>query len=311
MTDQPREAIAILDFGSQYSQLIARRVREAHVYCEMFRWDAPPDRVLALEPRGFILSGGPASVYDPGAPTLPAYVLGSGLPVLGICYGMQLLIHTLDGRVAPAREREYGPAQAEVLDPDCPLFAGLPPALDVWMSHGDRVEALPPGFAAVARTADAPVAAIADVSRGLYGLQFHPEVTHTPRGPDILANWLHRVCGLHDTWTPGSFVREAVARIRAHVGEAHVLCAVSGGVDSAVMALLVGQAVGDRLVCVFVDHGLLRRDEAQQVLAVLNRHLPAEVMAVDARERFLTALAGVEDPEAKRRIIGETFVRVF
>jgi len=308
---EPHEAIAILDFGSQYSQLIARRVREAHVYCELFRWDAPPERVLALAPRGFILSGGPASVYDPGAPALPAYVLDSELPVLGICYGMQLLVHTLGGRVAPAREREYGPAQAEVLDPDCPLWAGLPPTLDVWMSHGDRVEALPSGFVPVARTADAPVAAIADAARRRYGLQFHPEVTHTPRGPAILANWLHRVCELHGAWTPGSFIQEAVARIRSQVGDDHVLCAVSGGVDSTVTAMLVARAIGDRLVCVFVNHGLLRQDEARQVVDVLNRYLSAEIIAVDARERFLAALAGVEDPEAKRRIIGETFVRVF
>jgi len=308
----PREAIAILDFGSQYSQLIARRVREAHVYCELFRWDAPPDRVLALSPRGFILSGGPISVYAPNAPPLPAYVLDSGQPVLGICYGMQLLAHALGGRVAPAREREYGPAQLDVLDPACPLFAGLPRTLDVWMSHGDRVEALPPGFKAVARTGDAPVAAMADGTHHRYGLQFHPEVTHTPRGPDILANFMARVCGLRGTWTPGSFIQEAVARIREQVGdENHVLCAVSGGVDSTVTAVLVAQAIDDRLTCVFVDHGLLRRDEARQVLDVLNHHLPAEVIAVDDRERFLAALAGVEDPEAKRLIIGETFVRVF
>jgi GMP synthase (glutamine-hydrolysing) len=307
----PREAIAILDFGSQYSQLIARRVREAHVYCELFRWDAPPDRVLTLSPRGFILSGGPASVYDPGAPTLPVYVLESDLPVLGICYGMQLLAHTLGGRVAPTAEREYGPAQLDKLDPNCSLFAGLSSPLDVWMSHGDRVEALPPGFVTVARTADSPVAAMADEARQRYGLQFHPEVTHTPRGPDILANFLYRTCDLHGTWTPGTFVQEAVARIQAQVGGGHVLCAVSGGVDSTVTAMLAARAIGDRLMCVFVDHGLLRRDEARQVLDVLNRHLPAEIIAIDARERFLTALAGVEDPEAKRRIIGETFVRVF
>jgi len=311
MTDQAREAVAILDFGSQYTQLIARRVREAHVYCELFRWDAPPERVLALAPRGFILSGGPASVYAPGAPTLPAYVLESGLPVLGLCYGMQLLAQALGGRVAPAPGREYGPARVEVLDSDCPLFAGLPHTLDVWMSHGDRVETPPPGFVIVARTADSPVAAMADVSRGLYGLQFHPEVTHTPQGPVILANFLTRVCGLRGTWTPGSFVQEAVARIRSQVGDDHVLCAVSGGVDSTVTATLLAQAIGERLVCVFVDHGLLRKDEARQVVETLNRHLPAEVIAVDARERFLTALAGVEDPETKRRIIGETFVRVF
>ncbi len=311
MIDPAREAVAILDFGSQYAQLIARRVREAHVYCELFRWDAPAGRVRTLSPRGFILSGGPASVYAPGAPTLPAYVLESGLPVLGICYGMQLLAHALGGRVAPAPGREYGPAQVEVLNPDCPLFAGLPPTLDVWMSHGDRVETLPPGFSVVARTAEAPVAAMADPTRGLYGLQFHPEVTHTPRGPDILANFLHRVCGLHGTWTPGAFVQETVARIRAQVGDDHVLCAVSGGVDSTVTALLLARAIGERLVCVFVDHGLLRQDEARQVVETLNRHLPAEVIAVDAREQFLAALAGVEDPETKRRIIGETFVRVF
>jgi len=324
-----REAIAILDFGSQYSQLIARRVREAKVYCELFRWDAPKKRVLALRPSGFILSGGPASVYNDGAPILPDYVLQQGVPVLGICYGMQLLTHTLGGRVAPAGEREYGPAKLIITDPTCPLFTGLvsepsgssdrdpsplvlrPSSLDVWMSHGDRIETLPSGFVALAVTDNSPIAAMGHSQRRIYGLQFHPEVVHTPQGRQIIRNFLFNVCGLHGTWTAGSFIEETVARIRAQVGGGRVVCGLSGGVDSAVTAALVHRAVGDQLTCIFVDTGLLRRDEPQQVVDTFRREQGITLVAVDAAQEFLAALAGVIDPEQKRRIIGEKFVRVF
>ena len=304
------EAVAILDFGSQYAQLIVRRVREARVYCELIPWNAPYERVEHLHPRGFILSGGPASVYDEGAPTLPDYVLASGLPVLSICYGMQLLAHALGGRVAPAGEREYGPAELSVLALSSPLFANLPFSMKIWMSHGDRVEELPPGFAALASTANSPIAAMGNEARQLYGLQFHPEVVHTPHGGEIIRNFLYNVCGLKGTWTPASFVEEAVARVREQVGEGRVICALSGGVDSTVTATLVGQAVGDRLTRIFVDNGLLRQGEAERNLERFHR-LELNVVFVDASERFLQRLRGVIDPEEKRRIIGEEFVRVF
>ena len=304
------EAIAILDFGSQYAQLIVRRVREARVYCELVPWNAPHEQVERLNPRGFILSGGPASVYDEGAPTLPDYVLTSGLPVLSICYGMQLLAHALGGSVAPAGEREYGPAELDVLRSTSPLFARLPSSTKVWMSHGDRVEKLPPGFAALASTTNSPIAALGDEARQLYGLQFHPEVVHTPHGEEIIRNFLYHVCGLKGTWTPASFVEEAVTRIGEQVGEGRVICALSGGVDSTVTATLVGQAVDDRLTCIFVDHGLLRLNEVESNLERFRR-LGLNVVFVDARERFLEKLRGVTDPEEKRRIIGEEFVRVF
>jgi len=306
-----REAIAILDFGSQYSQLIARRVREAHVYCELFRYDAPAEEVLALKPRGFVLSGGPSSVYEPDAPYLPAYVLESELPVLGICYGMQLLAHNLGGRVAVAQRREYGPALLQVTDLGCHLYAETPFALQVWMSHGDRIEALPPGFAVVAQTDNSPIAAMAHPGRRLFGLQFHPEVIHTPHGAGIIRNFLYRVCELHGTWTPTHFVSEAVTSIRQQVRDGRVLCALSGGVDSAVVATLAHRAVGDQLTCVFVDHGMLRLGEPEQVIRTFEREQGMRLVAVPAVEETLEALAGVTDPEEKRRIIGEKFVRLF
>jgi GMP synthase (glutamine-hydrolysing) len=305
------ESVAILDFGSQYSQLIARRVREANVYCELFRCDAPADEVLSIEPRGFILSGGPNSVYDPGAPPLPGYVLDSRLPVLGICYGMQLLTHEMGGRVTPAQRREYGPALLQVTDLACQLFTELPFALQVWMSHGDRIEVLPPGFAVVAQTENSPIAAMAHTGRRLYGLQFHPEVVHTPHGGDIIRNFLYQVCGLEGTWTPAHFVGQAVAAIREQVGDGQVVCGLSGGVDSAVTASLVHRAVGDQLTSVFVDHGLLRQGEAAQVVRTFRQGQGMRLVAMDAAAEFLQALAGVVDPEEKRRIIGEKFIRAF
>ena len=305
------EAIAILDFGSQYSQLIARRVREASVYCELFHCDAPSEMVLALEPNGFILSGSPSSVYESGAPRLPGYVLESGLPVLGLCYGMQLLAHNLGGRVAAAQHREYGPAELRVSDPDSLLLSGLQTPISVWMSHGDRIESLPPGFEAQAQTSNSPIAAMADAGRGLYGLQFHPEVTHTPQGAKVIRNFLYQVCGLQGTWTAKHFVEEAVAAIRQQVGKGQVLCGLSGGVDSAVAATLVHRAVGDQLTCVFVNHGMLRLGEPEQVIQTFEQEQGMRLVAAHAVEEYLEALAGITDPEEKRRIIGERFVRVF
>jgi len=306
-----RQAVAILDFGSQYSQLIARRVREAHVYCEILPYDAPVSSVLALQPSGFILSGGPSSVLAPEAPVLPDYVLSAGLPVLGICYGMQLLAHYLGGRVVPAEHREYGPAQLAVVDPGCALFSGLVSPLSVWMSHGDRIEALPPGFHAVAETTNSPIAAMADPERRLFGLQFHPEVVHTPCGAELLRNFLHAVCQLSGDWTPAHFIQDAVSGIRRQVGTGRVLCGLSGGVDSAVVAALVHRAVGNQLTCVFVDHGMLRLGEVEQVVQAFGRGQGPQLVKVEAVREFLEALAGVTEPEEKRRLIGARFVRVF
>jgi GMP synthase (glutamine-hydrolysing) len=302
------DAIAILDFGSQYSQLIARRVREAGVYCELFSYDTPADGVLQIQPKGFILSGGPASVYEPGAPQVPPYVISSGLPILGICYGMQAMAHALGGRVAASVEREYGQAEIEV-DRENPVLPQR--RLRVWMSHGDRIEALPPGFAPLAHSDNSPLAAMADVSRGRYGLQFHPEVRHTPDGAAILRGFLFDVCLARAEWSPRSIIEQAIDRIRQQVRGEQVLAAVSGGVDSSVAAALVERAVGDQLDCVFVDTGLLRSGEPEAVVDVFHGIIGARLVAVDASETFLEALAGVTDPEAKRRVIGEKFVRIF
>ncbi len=308
-----RDAIAILDFGSQYTQLIARRVREAHVYCELYSWDTAPEEVLALEPRGFILSGGPASVYTPGAPRLPEYVLARGVPVLGLCYGMQLLAHRLGGRVAPAARREYGPAEVELTGPNTPLLSTPhpPSSIQVWMSHGDRIEALPPGFEVLARSANSPVAAMGDLARNLYGLQFHPEVVHTPQGREILRRFAVEVCGCTPDWTPAALIEQAVATIRAQVGDGQVVCGLSGGVDSAVTATLVHRAVGDQLTCIFVNTGMLRRGEPEQVVRTFRERLGMRLVPVDATEEFLSALDGVTEPEVKRKVIGERFIRVF
>ncbi|MCS7011048.1 MAG: glutamine-hydrolyzing GMP synthase [Anaerolineales bacterium] len=302
------DAIAILDFGSQYAQLIARRVREAHVYCELFPWDAPKETVLALPPKGFILSGGPASVYVPGAPTLPRYVLESGLPILGICYGMQLLAHTLGGKVHPSPEREYGFAQVKTLLAN-PILPGE--SCQVWMSHGDRITELPPGFVTLAQSANSPIAAMGDFERNYYGLQFHPEVKHTERGADILRRFAVEICGCAPSWTPASIIEASIARIRTQVGKERVLAAVSGGVDSSVATALVHRAIGDQLVAVFVDTGLLRQGEPEQVVRTFREQMGVELIAVDAAEEFFAALAGVFEPEQKRRIVGETFIRIF
>ncbi len=302
------DTIVVLDFGGQYAQLIARRVREQGVYSELLPWDAPEAEVMALAPKGFILSGGPASVYAPGAPQIPAYVLQSGRPVLGICYGMQALAHALGGRVSPAAAREYGLAWLEVVRAN-PL---LPPGRhQVWMSHGDRIEALPPGFEVLGRTANSPIAAMGDLQRHYYGVQFHPEVQHTPIGGELLRRFAVDIAGARPTWTPEYMVDDIVARVRAQVGAEPVLAAVSGGVDSAVATALVHWAVGDQLRAVFVDTGLLRLGEREQVVQALRDALGVPLTVVDAQARFLERLRGVTDPEAKRRIVGETFIRVF
>ncbi len=305
-----RETVAVLDFGSQYSMLIARRVRECHVYCELISHDAPWQEVAKLKPKAFILSGGPASVYDPGAPMAPPYVFESGLPVLGICYGMQLLAHQLGGRVAPVGKREYGHAVIYQASHSSPLFEGLPPSMPVWMSHGDVISQMPPGFRALAYSDSSPVAVMGN-DQSLLGLQFHPEVIHTPQGKQILENFLYKVCGCRGDWTPGNFVVESIERIRRQLGDGRIVCALSGGVDSAVTAALVHRAVGDQLTCIFVDNGLLRREEPERVVDTFRRHMKINLVYVDAAQRFLDALAGVTDPEEKRRRIGETFIRVF
>lgn len=311
------QTIAVLDYGSQYSQLICRRVREAQVYAELVSWDRAEEVLRTLQPAGIILSGGPNSVYEPGAPTLPDAVLNSGVPVLGICYGLQLLVHTLGGKVSPSRAREYGAATVQVTERAdgtavSPLFQGLPGQLQVWMSHGDRVDALPAGFEPVAASDNSPLAAVADASRKLYGIQFHPEVVHTPQGSELLANFVRNICGCRGDWTPGNFIEETVATIRAQVGEeGYVICGLSGGVDSAVAATLVHRAIGDRLACVFVDHGLLRLNEGEQVIETFRRHQGMRLVAVDAKEEFLSDLAQITDPEEKRKRIGARFVRTF
>jgi GMP synthase (glutamine-hydrolysing) len=309
-----RETVVIVDFGSQYSQLIARRVRELEVYCELLPYHSPPAEIDRLQPVGYILSGGPASVYARQAPPLPDFILTGHKPVLGICYGMQLLTHHLGGKVAPGTEREYGAAEIELTEPQAPLFSRLSQpasALTVWMSHDDRVTELPPGFQGLARSPNSPYAAIGDVRRGLYGLQFHPEVTHTPAGKALLAAFLYQVCGCRGGWTPANFIEASLSQLQAQIGSGQVVCGLSGGVDSAVVAALLQQAVGDQLTCIFVNNGLLRQNEAAQVLRTFETERQARLVAVEASETFLAALAGVTDPEEKRKIIGEKFIRTF
>ena len=305
--------IVVLDFGGQYTQLIARRVREQHVYCEIHPYDVPAAKVRELAPEGLILSGGPASVYAEGAPLPDPGVLALGVPMLGICYGMGVLTLLAGGTVARADRREYGAARITLLRDD-PLFAGVTPGPDglgVWMSHGDRMDALAPGWVALAASANSPIAACRDAAGRAYGIQFHPEVAHTEQGTTILRNFVLRVCGAEASWTMESFVEREVAAIRATVGEAGVICALSGGVDSAVTAALVDRAVGDQLTCVFVDNGVLRAGEAERVAAAFRGRFGDRLRVVDASARFLAALAGIADPEAKRRAIGRTFIEVF
>ncbi len=304
------EAVVIIDFGSQYSRLIARRVRECNVYCEILPSSSTWEQVAPLRPRGVILSGGPASVYEPDAPTVPAWVFEQALPTLGICYGLQALAHQLGGRVVPGTHREYGHALLHRNDSDSPLFDSLPSSFTVWMSHGDQVLDLPPGFRPLAHTDNSPVAVMGN-DDGVLGLQFHPEVVHTPDGKQIIENFLYRICGCRGAWTPSNFVEESVARIRGQVGDGKVICALSGGVDSSVTAALVHRAIGEQLTCIFVDNGLLRYGEADQVAETFERNLGMNLLQIDATEDFLTRLAAVVDPERKRREIGEEFIRVF
>jgi len=304
------EAVVILDFGSQYSMLIARRVRECNVYCELLPHDAPREQIERLQPKGFILSGGPASVYGENAPLAPPYVFESGLPVLGICYGMQALVHQLGGRVAPGDRQEYGHSVIHQDVRDAPIFEGIPPSMPVWMSHADRVVELPPGFRSLAYSDNSPVAVMGN-DRGLIGLQFHPEVVHTPQGKAILRNFLYNVCGCKGDWTAASFIEESVRSIRQQVGDGRVICALSGGVDSAVTATLVHRAVGDQLVCIFVNNGLLRREEPERVVETFNRNMKINLVYVDATDRFMACLDGVASPEAKRKMVGEEFIGVF
>ncbi|HEY5983257.1 MAG TPA: glutamine-hydrolyzing GMP synthase [Anaerolineales bacterium] len=300
------DAIAVLDFGSQFSQLIARRLREAHVYCELFPWDAPAATVMGIQPKGFILSGGPKSVYEAGAPFIQDYIFSSHLPILGICYGMQALTHALGGKVDASAQREYGLAHIEPL-----MESALSGLSQVWMSHGDRITRMPEGFTALARSTNSPLAAIGDMQRKYFGVQFHPEVRHTANGERVLQHFALEICGAKPDWTTRSIVDEAVRRVREQVGAERVLAAVSGGVDSAVAVALVHRAVGDQLVAVFVDTGMLRKGEGEQVAATLRDKLQVELITVDAGADFLQALHGVIEPEQKRRIIGEKFIRVF
>jgi GMP synthase (glutamine-hydrolysing) len=310
-TSGPLRPVLVVDYGAQYAQLITRRVREAGVYAELVPHDEPLDALLARDPSAVVLSGGPASVYADGAPAIDARLLDAGIPVLGICYGFQLMADALGGTVARTGTAEYGGTALEVTEHDAALFGGLPDALSVWMSHGDAVTEAPPGFRVTARTAATPVAAFEDRGRRLAGVQFHPEVRHSERGQDVLERFLFEVAGLEPGWDTAGIVAEQVAAVQAQVGSGRAICGLSGGVDSAVAAALVQRAIGEQLTCVFVDHGLLRDGEVEQVERDFVAATGVRLVTVDARERFLGALAGVTDPEEKRRIIGREFIRVF
>jgi GMP synthase (glutamine-hydrolysing) len=304
------EEVVVLDYGGQYSQLIARRVRECGVFSELLPHHVGPQEVARRRPRGVILSGGPASVYADGAPPLDRELLELGIPVLGICYGMQLIARELGGRVEAAEVGEFGRSQLNVRETGR-LLAGTPAEQTCWMSHRDTVFAPPPGFTALASSTGSPVAAFESIARAVYGIQFHPEVVHTPYGQQVLTNFLEDVCGCERSWSAASVIEEQIERIRAQVGDGRVICGLSGGVDSSVAALLVHRAIGDRLTCVFVDHGLMRKNEGAQVIAAFRDHFHVPLVAVDAADRFLARLRGVSDPEEKRKCIGSEFIRVF
>ena len=304
------EGIVIIDFGSQYSHLIARRVRELKVYSEIVPASSSWESVQHINPRGVILSGGPASVYEPGAPLIAEWVFERGLPILGVCYGMQALVYQLGGKIVPGLKQEFGGAVLHQEAGESPIFHGMPPSFQVWMSHGDRVEQLPHNFSSLAYTENSAVAAIGN-GKNIFGLQFHPEVRHTPLGHSILENFLFKVCQCTGSWTPRNFVNDSINRVRSKVGNGRVICALSGGVDSAVTAALLNQAIGNQLTCIFVNNGLLRLEEAERVQATFNRNLSLNLIYTDASDRFLGRLAGVTDPEVKRKVIGEEFIRVF
>jgi len=304
------EAVVVVDFGSQYTRLIARRVRECHVYCEIVSHDAEWEQVAHLNPRGVILSGGPASVYEPDAPMAPSWIYEKHLPILGICYGLQVLAHQLGGKVVPGKRREYGNAILYQNDETSLLFSDLPLSMEVWMSHGDQVEELPQGFRSMAHTDNSPIAVLGN-DKGVLGLQFHPEVVHTPEGKRMIENFLYHICECRGNWTPSNFTEESIVRIREQVGEGMVICGLSGGVDSAVTAALIHRAVGEQLTCIFVDNGLLRKDESRQVIETFERNLKINLIHVDAKKDFLAGLQKVIDPEEKRRFIGKEFIRVF
>ncbi|MCD4813659.1 glutamine-hydrolyzing GMP synthase [bacterium] len=310
MTTAHEEFILVLDFGSQYTQLIARRIRELNIYCEIHPYNIPLEKVKDMHPKGIILSGGPSSVYAEGAPLVDRGLFELGLPILGICYGMQLISHLLGGKVEPSQDREYGFAKLQI-SAGCDLFAGVQETTQVWMSHGDRLAALPQGFEIVAGTDNAPMAGIADARRRIFGIQFHPEVEHTSEGMTILKNYLYTVCGCSGTWTPASFVEETVARIRKQVGKGKVLCGLSGGVDSAVAAVLLHKAIGDQLTCMLIDNGVLRTGEAELVLSIFKKNYDIRFDLVDATDDFLDDLSGITDPEEKRKRIGKKFIEVF
>ncbi|MDD4924742.1 MAG: glutamine-hydrolyzing GMP synthase [Dehalococcoidales bacterium] len=305
-----KESIVVIDFGSQYSLLIARRIRELHVYCELVSHETPWEKIAQLNPRGFVLSGGPASVYESGSPTIPSYVFEKELPVLGICYGMQAITHQLGGQVEKGLKREYGYAVLHISNTDIPLLAGLPEAITVWMSHSDKIEKMPSGFESLAYTENTPVAVMGN-NKNMYGIQFHPEVVHTPQGKIILENFVYTICGCHGNWTMGNFILDSIEKIKQQVGDGKVINAISGGVDSSVVATLIHKAIGTQLTCIFVNNGLLRREEAERTLNVFRLNLGMNVIYVDATERFLERLKGVVDPERKRKLIGEEFIKVF
>jgi GMP synthase (glutamine-hydrolysing) len=304
------EEIIVLDYGGQYSQLIARRVRDCGVFSELLPSHTPLEEIERRKPRGIILSGGPASVYAEGAPRLERGLLELGVPVMGICYGMQLLVHELGGKVEEAEVGEFGRSDLTVIEPGV-LLKGMPKEQTCWMSHRDTVIEPPPGFTALASSSVSPVAAVEDAERGIYGIQFHPEVVHTPYGQEILTRFLTEVCGCELTWSAAGIVEDQIERIRRQVGDGRVICGLSGGVDSSVAALLVHRAVGDQLTCVFVDHGLMRKDEGEQVVSAFRDTFKVPLVAVDAEQRFLEKLKGVSEPEAKRKAIGAEFIRVF
>ncbi len=306
----PSEIVIILDFGAQYTQLIARRIRECHVYCEVIPYDTPVEKIIARKPLALVFSGGPSSVYEPNAPHIDKGVYELGLPILGICYGMQAMAQDLGAEVAAATRKEFGKTRLEVTTENL-LFADLNPELVCWMSHGDTVECPPPGFTVLACTDNCPVAAMGDIERKFYAVQFHPEVVHTPWGTEIIRNFLEKICNATGLWNMGSFINAQIQNIREQVGNKHVVCGLSGGIDSTAVAALVSKAIGDQLTCIFVNHGLLRKGEEDDVQRRFAAAFNIKLIYVDAEERFLKRLAGVTDPERKRKIIGEEFVRVF